>query len=209
MSGLIYQVVWVRAFGNVFGNTIQSASLVVAVFMLGLGAGSQLVGAWADRRYAREPGSLLRAYGQIEFAVALLGLAVSLSLPHLGSIAALLSSYAQGADGWYVPSLTSYVGAAGHRNRLTAPHHDAHGRHAHAADPASRAARVSIAPSRIAALYAANTAGAALGCFLTDFTLVPAFGLLLHAVDRRRPQRGRRGRGARDGVEGARPAGWP
>jgi len=32
--------------------------------------------------------------------------------------------------------------------------------------------------SRIAVLYAVNTAGAALGCFLTDFLLVPASGLL-------------------------------
>ena len=39
LSGLIYQVVWVRVFGNVFGNTVYSAALVVAVFMLGLGAG--------------------------------------------------------------------------------------------------------------------------------------------------------------------------
>jgi predicted membrane-bound spermidine synthase len=31
---------------------------------------------------------------------------------------------------------------------------------------------------RIALLYAVNTAGAAVGCFLTDFTFVPAWGLL-------------------------------
>src|SRR5205814_4046951 len=31
---------------------------------------------------------------------------------------------------------------------------------------------------RIALLYAVNTAGAASGCFLTDFTFVPAWGLL-------------------------------
>ena len=43
-SGLIYQVIWVREFGNVFGNTIHSASLVIAVFMVGLGAGSYLAG---------------------------------------------------------------------------------------------------------------------------------------------------------------------
>ena len=61
-SGLIYQVVWVRVFGNVFGNTVYSASVVVAVFMLGLGAGSYLIGAWSDRRYADHSGSLLRAY---------------------------------------------------------------------------------------------------------------------------------------------------
>src|SRR5438093_9190171 len=82
ISGLIYQVVWVRVFGNVFGNTVYSTALVVAIFMLGLGVGSVLTGAWADRRYAAvaegfgeprqgstersraaRPASLLRAYG--------------------------------------------------------------------------------------------------------------------------------------------------
>ena len=43
VSGLIYQIVWVRVFGNVFGNTIYSASIVVAIFMLGLGVGSYAV----------------------------------------------------------------------------------------------------------------------------------------------------------------------
>ena len=49
VSGLIYQVTWVRQFGNVFGNTLHSAAIVVAVFMLGLGAGSYAAGVWADR----------------------------------------------------------------------------------------------------------------------------------------------------------------
>ena len=95
ISGLIYQVVWVRVFGNVFGNTIYSASIVVAVFMLGLGAGSYLVGAWADRRYARlrsirttsrlagqarlrAPHSLL-AVRQFEIVIAAMGLAIAAS----------------------------------------------------------------------------------------------------------------------------------
>jgi len=39
VSGLIYQVVWVREFATVFGNTIYSSSIVVAIFMLGLGLG--------------------------------------------------------------------------------------------------------------------------------------------------------------------------
>jgi hypothetical protein len=66
ISGLVYQVVWVRQFGNVFGNTVHSAALVTAVFMLGLGVGSYLAGAWADRRHARGPGPLLTAYGGAE-----------------------------------------------------------------------------------------------------------------------------------------------
>ena len=45
ISGLLYQVVWVRQFGNVYGNTVYSASIVVAIFMLGLGVGSYVFGA--------------------------------------------------------------------------------------------------------------------------------------------------------------------
>lgn len=86
VSGLIYQVVWVRAFGNAFGNTIHSASLIVALFMLGLGAGSYLLGGWADRRYAARPDSLLRVYAYVEGVIAALGLGVSLLLPHLARL---------------------------------------------------------------------------------------------------------------------------
>src|SRR5207249_5541633 len=74
LSGLIYQVVWVRVFANVFGNTIYSASLVIAVFMLGLGIGSYVAGTWADRRYAVHPESMLQAYGVFELGVGMLGL---------------------------------------------------------------------------------------------------------------------------------------
>src|SRR5688572_20023055 len=104
ISGLIYQVIWVRMFGNVFGNTIHSASLVVALFMLGLGAGSYLVGRWADRRYATQPDSMLRAYGYVELVIAAMGLAIALILPHLGALSALVSSYSREASGWYVLS---------------------------------------------------------------------------------------------------------
>src|SRR5205809_5981037 len=83
LSGLIYQVVWVREFGNVFGNTVYSASLVIAVFMLGLGAGSYLLGRWADHKYAEHETSLLRAYGVVEATIAALGLGISFVLPHL------------------------------------------------------------------------------------------------------------------------------
>lgn len=70
-----------RQFGNVFGATVYSTSLIVAIFMLGLGSGGYLVGRWVDRRYLQAPESLLRAYGFVEFAIAGLGLAISLALP--------------------------------------------------------------------------------------------------------------------------------
>src|SRR5207237_10611221 len=83
LSGLIYQVVWVRVFGNVFGNTVYSASLVIAVFMLGLGAGSYAAGRWSDRRYATNQEQPLRVYGFFELMIAALGAAIALILPHL------------------------------------------------------------------------------------------------------------------------------
>jgi spermidine synthase len=177
LSGLIYQVVWVREFGNVFGNTIYSTSLVVAVFMLGLGVGSYLVGRWADRRYAARPESLLSAYGYIELLIGVLGFGIAALLPRLGEIAALATSYARDTNGWYVLSAMSYVARVGIAVVLLTPITVLMGgtltlliRHLVRSD-------LEIGGRRIAFLYAVNTAGAALGCFLTDFALVPAFGL--------------------------------
>src|SRR5436309_3868741 len=112
LSGLIYQVVWVRVFGNVFGNTIYSASIVTAVFMLGLGVGSYMVGAWADRRYAAQPESMVRMYGQFELVIGVMGLGISLLLPHLGRLSAVVSSYSRDAIGWHLLSTTSYLARA-------------------------------------------------------------------------------------------------
>src|SRR5688572_3219460 len=177
ISGLIYQVIWVRMFGNVFGNTIYSASIVVAVFMLGLGAGSYLVGAWADRRYLSRPDSLLRAYGYVELVIAAIGLAIAAALPHLGTLSALMSSYAREASGWYALSPGSYLARAAIAVLLLTPITLLMGgtltlliRHLVRAD-------LETGGRRIALLYGVNTAGAALGCALTDFALVPRWGL--------------------------------
>ena len=48
--------------------------MVVAIFMLGLGTGGYVVGAWADRRYLGQPESLVRTYGHFELLVGLMGL---------------------------------------------------------------------------------------------------------------------------------------
>src|SRR6185503_18708836 len=127
LSGLIYQVIWVRVFGNAFGNTVYSAALVVAVFMLGLGVGSYVIGRAADRWHAASAEgfgaprlsstersraghivSPLRAYAYVELTIALMGLGIALLLPHLGRVSAMVSSYSLDKSGWYVLSTTSY-----------------------------------------------------------------------------------------------------
>src|SRR6266850_5547042 len=180
VSGLVYQVVWVRVFGNVFGNTIYSASLVVAVFMLGLGAGSYFAGVWADRRYALAPTgreSLLRIYGYVELIIAVMGLGISALLPHLDRFSALFSSYSREPSGWYVLSAASYAARAAVAIVLLTPITLLMGGTLTLLIRYLVRSDLEIGGRRIALLYAVNTAGAALGCFLTDFALVPAIGL--------------------------------
>src|SRR5215510_2040044 len=109
ISGLIYQVLWVRQFGRVFGNTVYSGSVVVAIFMLGLGVGSYLFGARADRRHTSGPRGLVRMYAGLEALIAALGLGISLLLPHFTAFVSLLSAYGVGPDGWRTLTTWSYV----------------------------------------------------------------------------------------------------
>src|SRR6266850_545950 len=177
IGGLIYQVVWVRVLGNVFGNTVYSTSLVVAVFMLGLGVGSYIVGGWADRRYSAQPDSLLRAYAYCELAIAGMGLTISALLPHLSRVSALVSSYSREPSGWYVLSTSSYLARAGIAVVLLAPITLLMGGTLTLLIRYLVRSDLDVGGWRIAVLYAVNTAGAALGCFLTDFVLVPSAGL--------------------------------
>src|SRR5580765_7751595 len=177
-SGLIYQVVWVRVFGNVFGNTVYSASVVVAVFMLGLGAGSYVAGRWSDRRYVENPELPLRAYGRFELTIAAMGAAIALILPHLDRLSILVTSYQRDANGWSVITSASYAARVAIALGLLTPITLLMGGTLTLLIRYLVRADVEAQTRRIALLYAVNTAGAAAGCFLTDFTLVPAWGLL-------------------------------
>ena len=133
---------------------------------------------WADRRYVARPDSLLRAYGYVELAIALMGLGVAALLPHLGRVSAAVSSYSRDAAGWYVLSTASYLARVAIALVLLTPITLLMGgtltlliRHLVRSD-------LDTGGRRIAVLYAVNTAGAAVGCFLTDFSLVPRLGFL-------------------------------
>lgn len=176
-AGLVYQIVWVREFGNVFGNTLHSAALVIAVFMCGLGVGGALAGRWADRHYADGPHALLRAYAWIEAAIAVLGLSIAAVLPRLGEVAAAISAYTTDAAGWHTPTAGSLAARYAVAIALLGPVTLLMGatltiliRHLVRGDLAAAGWRVGV-------LYGVNTAGAALGCFLTDWALIPAGGL--------------------------------
>jgi spermidine synthase len=181
ISGLIYQVVWVREFGNVFGNTVYSASIVIALFMIGLGAGSYLMGTLADRRHL-STGSLVRLYAILETLIAVLGFLISLALPHIGTVLASLSSYETGQDGWHALSFVSYLWQGAVAAVLLAPMTILMGGTLTVLVRAVVARDLRSAGWRIALLYGGNTLGAATGAVLTDFVLVPQVGLFVTQI---------------------------
>src|SRR5689334_14590724 len=66
---LLYQLVWQRALFTIYGINIESVTMVVSAFMLGLGLGS-LLGGWISNR----PGvPLLMVFGLAEFGIGLCG----------------------------------------------------------------------------------------------------------------------------------------
>ncbi len=71
ISGLMYQVVWVRMLTRILGHTVYATSTVLAAFMAGLALGSFLAGRWIDR--SRRP---LVWYALLEIGIGLSALSL-------------------------------------------------------------------------------------------------------------------------------------
>jgi spermidine synthase len=67
---LLYQIVWQRALFTLYGVNIESVTMVVTAFMLGLGLGSLVGGAISRFRRLR----LLRVFGLVELLIASYGI---------------------------------------------------------------------------------------------------------------------------------------
>lgn len=68
-AGLIYQVLWMRQLGLLFGNTAQATSTTLAAFFAGLAAGG-----WFWGRRAGRSRSALRLYARLEFGIVITAL---------------------------------------------------------------------------------------------------------------------------------------
>src|SRR5437667_2436755 len=84
-TGLIYEVLWVRMLGLVFGATTLAVSTVLAAFMGGLALGSALAG-----RVGARVGRPVRAYGLLEIGIALYALAVPVLFVLIDNLYAIL-----------------------------------------------------------------------------------------------------------------------
>ena len=77
--GVLYELVWLRSSMAQFGVTTAMVSIVLSVFMAGLGLGSWASGLWLGRaRYGRWP--VLRLYALIEFLIGVSGIVVPFEL---------------------------------------------------------------------------------------------------------------------------------
>jgi spermidine synthase len=80
LCSLVYELVWLRLAMAKFGVTTALVSIVLSVFMAGLGAGSWIAG-WATRRYGdRINFPTLRLYAIIELLIGISALVVPLEL---------------------------------------------------------------------------------------------------------------------------------
>jgi spermidine synthase len=164
VTGLVYEVIWVRMTGLVFGNTSHAISIVLGAFMAGLALGSWKLGQTADR--TTNP---LRLYGLLEVGIGLSAALVPLVFRELDSfywtIAPTVASIPGGAG--LIRFVTSFVVLitptflmGGTLPVLTRFFTD----------------RIEEVERKVGVLYALNTFGAAAGSLLAALVLIPGIG---------------------------------
>jgi predicted membrane-bound spermidine synthase/tetratricopeptide (TPR) repeat protein len=164
-TGLAYQLVWFKRFAHVWGSTSLAFAAVGGSFLFGLGFGAWWIGRRADR--VAVP---LRWYGLFEIAIGgfalLIPFVIAALVEHSVSLWAavpehpLLRYLAQFCVTLLVigPPCALMGGTLPLLVRQLTP-------------------RTGLSADATAALYAINTFGAAAGCYLTGFHLLPALGL--------------------------------
>lgn len=156
-AALLYEVLWLRWLTLSVGHTAAAVGILLAAFMGGLA-----VGAWGAGRTAGalSPARALNAYAVLELGIA----SCALLLPPVIESARPLLVWAYAGSGG---RLFDMVMAGLALVLLAVP-------------AAAMGATYPLAvrwAARPAALYAANTAGAAIGAALTGFFLIPALGM--------------------------------
>jgi predicted membrane-bound spermidine synthase len=156
MPALVYQLIWQRVLFRIFGVNMESVTIVVTAFMLGLGIGS-LIGSWLARRPTVTPLLLIAI---IEVAICIFGLSSlrlfeladyyvqNLALPAKSVVAIALVFVPTALMGMTLPLLVGYLIA--------------------------QSANVGLSTG---SLYMSNTLGAVIGCVLSALVLFPFLGL--------------------------------
>lgn len=162
---LVYQVVWVRMLGLVFGVTSLALSTVLSAFMAGLALGSYFGGRFIERRRDH-----LRVFGALQIGIGLFALLFPLLVA--GMTALFVSVYRQWPAHFYVFSLMRFALAFGILLVPTTL--------MGATLPVIARCYVKGMPELgrdVAALYSANNCGAVLGALAAGFVMIHALGM--------------------------------
>jgi predicted membrane-bound spermidine synthase len=156
ICALLYQLIWQRALLLIYGSNIESVTMVVSAFMLGLGLGSLLGGAVSKR-----PGiPLLFLFGCVEILIGAYG-AISLSLFDIvGEATGTGSPLATGVLCFLLVLVPTLL--MGSTLPLLVAHY------------VNASGNVGYSVSM---LYFVNTLGAGLGAFLAAFVILGTLGL--------------------------------
>jgi len=162
MASLVYEVVWGRELGYVFGTTAYAVSAVLAAFMTGLALGSFIFGRLADRQ---EP---VRLFAFLELGIGVYGILTIWLFSALTHPYIFISKSLSGASFLFLQVAlamavllipTTLIG--GTFPVMSKIH----------------ARRFEQLGERISDVYSLDTIGAAAGAFASGFILIPFLGL--------------------------------
>lgn len=164
-TALIYELVWFKRFSQVWGSSSYAMGAVVAAFLLGLGVGARTLGTRASR--SRAP---LKTYAVFEAAICVFAALSLFAIEALRGPTSIAYEWfgPAGASGAIVRLLLAFLVLGpptilmGATLPLLVAQFELEGR---------------AGWRGTALLYATNTLGAAAGCFVTGFFLLPQFGL--------------------------------
>jgi predicted membrane-bound spermidine synthase len=152
---LLYQIVWQRTLFTLYGVNIESVTMIVTIFMLGLGMGS-LAGGWLS---ARKGVRLLLAFGLIEFSVGTFGAASLWIFHRIGSFTAGASTTATGCIAFALLLVPTML--MGSTLPLLVEHF---------------VRRTGNIGESVGLLYSVNTFGSAVACFAAALLLMRLLG---------------------------------
>lgn len=168
LSGLIYEILWTRMIVKIIGSAPFAESIILAIFMGGLGLGSYIAGRLIDR--IKEPLSLVRLYGMLELAIGGYAIVIPLLLTAFEPLQALL--YNELYSHFIIYNLTTLIICAGilcipvicmgATLPILCKFYVAH---------------LSHLGTHAGRLYGLNTIGAALGSLLCGFWLIDLCGV--------------------------------
>lgn len=165
-TGLVYEVTWTRILTTVFGSTTYAISSVLSAFMGGLAIGSYVIGKYIEKK--KNP---ILIYAFLEIGIGIAALLIPVIFNILDSIYPFIYQYT--ASNVWLLILTKVIlsllvifvptflmgGTLPVLCKLFIY-------------------RLNESGKQVGVLYAINTMGAAMGCFITGFLFIEFFGIL-------------------------------